>query len=664
VRQEEGEAQVSVSANGHRQLRLFGAAMLLAVFGAVLPSVASAALPDDRGWELVSPVDKNGGAINAAGSVAGGGVLQASADGESVTYSSSTSFGAEAQSAPAGSQYLSTRGDSSWITKNLTVPIFSGSFGATPDGVPYQLFSTDLGRGLLLNGLHCRAQEGTCPVANPPLPGTTAPTGYQDYYLWNEGASFQALVGDVDVANLPYGPSNFDLAFVGASPDLGHVVLSTCSALIAGATEVPLAGGCDPGQPNLYEWSPATGLSPINSVPGAALAAPGTAVSADGSRVYWRNLTNANLFLRQGGSSKQVDVAAGGGGTFQMATPDGGVAFFLKAEHLWRYDASADAAADITPSGGVVGMLGASDDGEFAYYANGAGVFLWHEGATEKVAEALQAAEPSSYPPTTGASRVSADGDKLVFPSLAQLTDYNNANNKSGAPESEVYLYEAATEELRCVSCRPNGLRPGASSSIPGSNPNGSGPGATNSYKPRVLSADGRRIFFNSEDPLVSSDTNREIDVYQWEADGEGTCIKAAGCVTLISSGRAAGGATFVDASADGSDAFFVTDGSLVGSDPGAFDLYDARVGSGLEEELEEIPCFGDACQDLPSEPVDPGLATLVPGPGNPRITYVKHHRREPNHCRSKKSAKCHKGKSKGKGKGKGKAKNQKKGNR
>ena len=53
----------------------------------------------------------------------------------------------------------------------------------TPDGVPYQLFSTDLSRGLLLNGTHCRAEEGLCPISNPPLPGTDAPAGYQNYYL-------------------------------------------------------------------------------------------------------------------------------------------------------------------------------------------------------------------------------------------------------------------------------------------------------------------------------------------------------------------------------------------------------------------------------------------------------------------------------------------------
>jgi hypothetical protein len=233
----------------------------------------------------------------------------------------------------------------------------------------------------------------------------------------------------------------------------------------------------------------------------------------------------------------------------------------------------------------------------------------------------------------------------------AQLTDYNNNNNKTNEPESEVYRFDAAEEELRCVSCRPNGLRPGASSSIPGSFANGTHSGAANLYKPRVLSADGSHVFFNSEDPLVSADVNREADVYQWEAQGQSGCAKPAGCVALLSSGRSPGGASLIDASVDGSDVFFVTDGSLVPTDPGSFDLYDARVGGGFEAPEVPIICFGDACQSLPSEPVDPGLSTLVPGPGNPRIIYIKKHRKEKKHCKPK-AKKCKSGKGKKKGKG------------
>ncbi len=42
---------------------------------------ASGLLADGRGWEMVSPVDKNGGAIQGPGQNFGGDVLQAAADG-------------------------------------------------------------------------------------------------------------------------------------------------------------------------------------------------------------------------------------------------------------------------------------------------------------------------------------------------------------------------------------------------------------------------------------------------------------------------------------------------------------------------------------------------------------------------------------------------------
>jgi len=92
--------------------------------------------------------------------------------------------------------------------------------------------------------------------------------------------------------------------------------------------------------------------------------------------------------------------------------------------------------------------------------------------------------------------------------------------------------------------------------------------------------------------------------------------------VALISSGKAEGGATFVDASIDGSDAFFLTDGSLVAADPGGVDLYDARIDGGLPIPQQPLPCLGDACQPLQSEPVNPTLTTLLAGPGNPPVRY------------------------------------------
>ena len=103
-------------------------------------------------------------------------------------------------------------------------------------------------------------------------------------------------------------------------------------------------------------------------------------------------------------------------------------------------------------------------------------------------------------------------------------------------------------------------------------------------YKPRVMDAAGTRLFFDTSDSLTAKDTNQDQDVYEWRADGVAGCSRSQGCIGLISSGRGADGASFVDASADSTDVFFLTDESLVASDPGSTDLYDARVGGGYPD--------------------------------------------------------------------------------
>jgi hypothetical protein len=591
------------------------------------------ALPDGRGWEMVSPVDKNGGQVDAPGANAGGGVLQGASQGGAATFSSSASFGAGAQGAPVASQYVSRRTPEGWSTENITTPLLSGSYGADPDGVPYRLFSGDLSRALLSNGRRCRSSVGDCAVANPPLGDTNAPTGYENYYLRdNQGGSFQALLSQTDVLATALDPAHFEASFAGASPDLAHVVLSSCAKLTANATEAPLGEGCDPDRQNLYEFS-GSGLSLLNllpagaqGTPGAALAAQSGAISADGSRVYWTDLATGNLYLRAGGQTKQLDAAAGGGGAFQTASADGSLAFFTKAEHLYRYDASANTATDLTPAGGVQGVLGASADGSYLYYQGAAGLFLRHGAVTSEVAAA---ADASNYPPTTATARLSADGTRLAFLSKAPLTGYDNTG-PTGEAVSEVFLYGAAANSLTCASCDPSGARPLGPSTLPGAIPNGT----THTYKPRVLSADGRRLFFDSADALVLADTNASPDVYQWEAEGTGSCARPGGCVELISSGKAEAGAFFVDASSDGSDVFFRTDQSLLSADPGSIDLYDARVGGGFPDPTPPIPCAGDACQSLPPEPTDPTLNTLVTGSGNPPVHFYDTNRHRPSYHR------------------------------
>jgi hypothetical protein len=596
-------------------------------------------LLDRRGWEMVSPVDKNGGAIQGFGQNFGGGVLQAAADGSRFTYSSADSFGAEPEGAPAASQYLAARGPGGWSSANITTPLLAGSYGDSPTGVPYQLFSPDLARGLLSNGERCRGLDGECPVANPPLPGSGAPAGFRDYYLRDNGSGgFGALVKAPELTQTSLDATQFELRFVGSSPDLTHTILSTCAALTANATEVPAPGGCSAAAQNLYQWS-AAGLALINllpldieGTPGAVLAAQSGAVSNTGARVYFVELEDSALYLReQGGPTKLVPETAGGGAAFQTASSDGHLAFFTKGGHLHRYDSTSGTSTDLTPAGGVQGVLGASADGSSVYYVAATGLFLWRNGVTGKVAAGAAA---SNYPPATGTARVTPDGSHLAFLSAAELTGYEN----NGV--TEVFLYgpppAGGAAKLVCVSCNPTGERPAGASTILGAVANGNGGGVTRSYKPRSLSDDGSRVFFDSADVLAVSDSNNRPDVYEWEAPGAGTCAREFGCVGLISSGRSGAASTFIDASADGSDAFFLTDSSLYPPDPGSLDVYDARIDGGFRPPETPIPCEGDSCQALPPAPEDPTPGTLVPNSGNPPLQIAPAKKNRKTHHRKK----------------------------
>lgn len=605
-----------------RRRLAWGGGVLCLLF-LMLAASASATLPDKRSWEMVSPPDKNGGEIEAPETIAGGGALQAASQGGLVTFSSTASF-AGGQGAPIGSQYLSGRSASGWSTQNISTPLFSGSYDLTDQGVPWRLFSENLSRALLLNGDRCRGEAGECPVVNPPLPGTDAPPGFQDYYLF-EGGSFEALIGAADIAGRGLDPSTFEVKLQGATPGLGAVVLASCAALTDDAID-----GCATGASNLYLWRKATGSLTLLATPGSRLAAQAGALAQEGNRVYLEGIEDGPLVLREGANAYPVSAGAA---SFQAASGDGSVAYYLEAAHLYRYLTVTHTATDITPTGGVKGVLGASADGSAVYFQGEAGLQRWSEGTTTTVAPGAAAADPSAWPAPTGAARVSADGAKLLFPSKEKLSGYDNTDKVSGEPDSELFLYDAGTATLKCLSCNPvASRRPRGPSSIPGAIANGVSFAA---YKPRVLSANGKRVFFDSADTLSSADANSDAttgegipDVYEWEAQGEGSCAKAGGCLEIISGGAFPQGASFVDASADGTDAYFLTAASLLPGDFGAADLYDARAGGGFPEASPQVPCEGDACQLLPAIPEEPTLATLEAGLGNPPLAYRKYCRK------------------------------------
>jgi hypothetical protein len=256
--------------------------------------------------------------------------------------------------------------------------------------------------------------------------------------------------------------------------------------------------------------------------------------------------------------------------------------------------------------------------------------------------------------PGTLTSRVSPNGRFLAFMSRRPLTKFDNRDAHTGEPDEEVFLYDASTGALRCVSCSASGARPAGvfdEGKFPGllvDRPQlwgkqslaGSIPGWTQInndqalYQSRYLSDEGR-LFFNSPVGLVPGDTNAKEDVYEFEPAGVGGCplTQTNGCQALISSGTAPDESAFLDASATGEDVFFLSSSKLVGADrDNALDVYDAHVCTTAvpcPSGTVSVPaaCNGtDSCRAAPAaQPVfgAPASATFT-GAGNPTPPPVK----------------------------------------
>src|SRR5665811_1256957 len=206
------------------------------------------------------------------------------------------------------------------------------------------------------------------------------------------------------------------------------------------------------------------------------------------------------------------------------------------------------------------------------YHEQGAGIAFVAAHRSPAEGGALAGDSPISiFSSTVNArlARVSADGLHLVFVTRRPATGAPNEDADSGAPLGQVFRYDAAQDELSCVSCNPTGAPP----SIDGQfHPYSSIPRAAatvpcwrNSLgtfnQQRFMSEDGSRVYFDSFDRLLPADTNGALDVYEWQAPGTGGCTTVApsyfevneGCLSLISTGKSDDASDFIEATPDGS---------------------------------------------------------------------------------------------------------------
>ena len=318
-------------------------------------AVAAPGIVDGRAWELVSPANKHGSALESI--TAEGGVIQAAEDGSRLAYIANGPVDSEppGSRSVADTQLLAHRtGPGVWSTQDITTPheqVTGLSIGSLSE---YELFSPDVSAGLV-------EPFGTTALS----PQTTERTPYRReadgrftplVYPGNvpEGTKFGG-----EEPNPGKGLFVGGVPFKGASADLSHVVVSSPSALVEG-----LAGE---GHESLFEWS-AGELSLASILPdGIPAAEEGmsavlgreneqvrNAVSANGDRIVFTaggHLYVRDMMIRE---TVQVDTLApgakgggGGGPVFQLATADGSKLFFTATARLTKDATAGNTAADL-----------------------------------------------------------------------------------------------------------------------------------------------------------------------------------------------------------------------------------------------------------------------------------------------------------------------------
>jgi hypothetical protein len=619
-----------------------------------LPAAVSG-LPDERVFERVTPAENEnadvyiphtyGYLLPDSEGVFTTRPFRAAADGDAVAYVADPTSGGNGLGGPGvGNDYMAQRlPGGGWTQVNVQPSGYYQAF--------YQAFSSDLSAGFVGAQSGAPGESGYeegLPALSPEAPGE----GYKVLYARDSSdGSYQPLFTKTASLKRPAtesgyweagDPQPFVPLYAGSSADLSESLFESNDALTPNA----VLGSKE--EDNLYV-SMGGQLTLVNVLPDGVPAPNATfgaeqfymqrefsnVISADGSRVFWTDLSTRDLYVRENATQPQspiegercvvasdaCSVLIAEGGVFWTASTDGSKVFFTKGE-LYEYDLESGQTVDLTPGVNVKGVIGASENGEYVYYvSNRHELELWHDGVSTRIAQlSVQdglSAGPFEAPADTyspGDSRagvghrtaeVTPDGQSLVFVSNEEslpAVGYPQGYQNNGY--FEVYTYDAQSGKLFCVSCNPSGEPPQATAQatrveltaayLPTS--------WSNTYQYRWISEDGSRVFFDSTQSLVPQDTNGKQDVYEWERDGSGSCREADGCIYLLSGGTGGSASWLIDASSNGDDVFIVSRTELVSGDPyDSFDVYDARV-HGVPAPV--LPaCSGTGCQGVPPAP-------------------------------------------------------------
>jgi len=634
--------------------------------------------PPIRGYEMVSPPDKNFGAVDGFG----GAKAIGSWDGESAAFCTSAQFGEDPPlSTLPCIDYVSERSDEGWKTSSVY-----GSFCTHDPNDPVAATAKAEVKGY-------SPDLDLSAFWRPDLPGCgiqpldiSAPLGtnlYRKDFSANP-ATYDLLTPKPLASPTLVGENG---VYAAASDDFSHIVYSSTGLQTKEATGT---------FHKLFEWDHGTlrlvskdasdesfttsSWIPYSSEVGSSDGV--NSVSANGNRIFFQNPVNSftkncevscNVYLRESGTtthevsaSERTPLDPGGvkPAAFEWASTNGSVAYFLSCEKLtnnstavstpatscttasqsqdlYRWDAGAASGSHLTdlavdneptdgPSAKVLGMIGSSDNGDTVYFAAegqivagkstaaGAKVYrvVWNGGApTVEYLATIETGQPGEQNWSTRENS-GAGGEPA-----SRLT----------TPDGAYLLIETAKV-----------LDPGADYdsdadvyrwsqqagwSCASCQPLGTSSSGASSFDAKlfrngtVLKRTGHelRIVMSDDGQQVFFGTNDPLAAA--DTNGRQDVYEwHDGAVSLISDGGDVGG-TLLGASRSGRDVFFFTTQQLVGWDTDPYsDIYDARIGGGFPEPPASVPpCEGDDCQGVvqSTPPGSAQLGSVLPSSGN-----------------------------------------------
>jgi hypothetical protein len=560
----------------------------------------SATLPDCRAYELVSPPETNGRQVEGARTGQQFETQLVSSDGQSAIFATVGGTVPAINGNGALDGYRAQRTANGWRTEGAGPSGAQSqspeSVGASPGGSWLWSTGPALDHGNLVIG------------------------GEKTSYLRRPDGGF-ALLGQGPLASDPRAQGLW------ISADGAHALFSSGVRLTEDASPKGVA--------TIYERTAdgatrVVSLLPAGGAPGAGADVQYEGASEDGAAIAFAVTEGgvATLYERLGGERTltvaefaERDVAFGG------VSPAGRLTY-VKGGDIFSFDPTTETSTKVG-SGGKSTVVNVSADGSHVYFvstvkllsefgpvASKENLYVW-DAETQSIffiailePSDLEREELVAQTKATGlgkwvgsvghdsaadTSRTTPDGTVILFESNAELTAYDSGGH------TEIYRYQVGSGGgLSCLSCNPTGAAANSGNSFQ------TFLFTKDEFAPTYLTtpvanltADGRRAFFQSSEALVPTDQDGTQDVYEWEAEGLGGCTRAAGCLSLVSSGRSSVNSYLYGVTPSGDDVFFTTADQLNAEDLEATrSIYDARVDGGFPPpQVPAAECLGEACQ-------------------------------------------------------------------